>query len=138
MGLLAKFGGLASFGASFIPGVGGLAAKAITALTAHPLAAVGGAGAVGAAAGAGTALALTGGGGGGPPGMMRRVCVIGPDGHKYAMSKPRPASPGGRWYRCRPRGRGISARDIRGAQKVARVVHAFGWKPKMHKRKGRR
>lgn len=33
---------------------------------------------------------------------------------------------------------GLSASDIRGAQKVARLVHAFGFKPKVSKRKHRR
>jgi len=80
---------------------------------------------------------------GGPPGMQAGgggggLCIIGPDGHKYKQSRPRPASPGGRWYRCRPRGRGLSARDIRGCQKVMRVVQHFGYKPKLKHRSKRR
>jgi hypothetical protein len=34
--------------------------------------------------------------------------------------------------------RGVTGRDIQGAQRVAALVQAFGYKPKIKKRKGRR
>ena len=39
---------------------------------------------------------------------------------------------------ARRRRRGLSGRDIEGAQRVARVVQAFGYKPKIQRRKKRR
>jgi len=39
---------------------------------------------------------------------------------------------------ARRRRRGLSGRDIEGAQRVARVVQTFGYKPKMQRRKKRR
>ena len=38
----------------------------------------------------------------------------------------------------RHRRRGVTGRDIQGAQRVAALVHAFGFKPKIKRRKGRR
>jgi hypothetical protein len=34
--------------------------------------------------------------------------------------------------------RGVTGRDIQGAQRVAALVHAFGFKPQIKRRKGRR
>jgi hypothetical protein len=48
---------------------------------------------------------------------------------------------GGQVYDMGPvrrRRRGVSGRDIQGAQRVAALVQAFGYKPKIKKRKGRR
>jgi len=39
---------------------------------------------------------------------------------------------------ARRRRRGLSGRDIEGAQRVARVVQAFGYKPKIKRTKRRR
>lgn len=65
---------------------------------------------VGAATAAGTALANRMGGGG-------RVIDMGP---------------------VRRHRRGVTGRDIQGAQRVAALVHAFGFKPQIKRRKGRR
>ncbi len=142
MGLLSKVGGLVSRIAPILPIPGaGIIGKLGGALSRIGLKTTAVAVGTGAAFGVGEYAVgrATGGGGGFPAGMPGgRVCIIGPDGHKYAMSQPRPASPGGRWYRCRPRGRGLSARDIRGAQKVARVVRYFGFKPKLSHHRRRR
>jgi hypothetical protein len=48
---------------------------------------------------------------------------------------------GGQTYDMGPvkrRRRGVTGRDIQGAQRVAALVHAFGFKPKIKRRKGRR
>lgn len=142
MGLLAKIGGFAARYAPMIPGPVGMAAgkigQVVSRIGVKKAAVIVGAGAGFEAGGALARRAFGGGAPGGFPGGMPDVCTYGPDGHKYRLSKPRPASPGGRWVRCRARGTGLSGRDIRGAQKVARVVRAFGFKPKFAKRKGRR
>lgn len=142
MGLLAKIGGFISKVAPVLPipgaGIIGKIGGVVSKIGVKKAAVIVGAGA-GFEAGSALVRRGVGGGGGGMAGGfaggMPDVCAYGPDGHKYRLSKPRAASAGGRWVRCRPRGQGLSARDIRGAQKVARVVHAFGWKPKMAKRK---
>jgi hypothetical protein len=50
----------------------------------------------------------------------------------------RPALGADDGYAPRRRRAGLTARDIKGAQKVARVVQAFGYKPKLQHRKKRR
>lgn len=54
-------------------------------------------------------------------------------GKKPQMIDPRTGKPFKKHRRA-----GLSGRDIMGAQKVARVVSAFGYKPKFKKRKVRR
>lgn len=57
---------------------------------------------------------------------------------RYGAPKVQPVDQYGRPIYRKRRGQGLSARDIRGCQKVARVVTHFGYKPKMHARRKRR
>jgi len=89
---------------------GSLASRFLTRGTAKVAARYGvGVAGVGAATAAGTAIANRMGGG--------SVVDMGPS---------------------RRRRRGLSGRDIEGAQRVARVVQAFGYKPKIQRRKTRK
>ena len=78
----------------------------------------------------------------GPALMARAQQALAPQGP--AMGFAAPARPGtvpargAEEYMPRRRRAGLTARDIKGAQKVARVVQAFGYKPKMQHRKKRR
>jgi len=58
-------------------------------------------------------------------------------GGARALGRGDPYYDGEAFYRRRRR-RGLSGRDIEGAQRVARVVSTFGYKPKFKRRKGRR
>lgn len=116
MGLLSKVAGLVSKVAPILPGpvgkVVGLVAK-LGSKVPGGLKTVGGAVATGAGLSAGAAI------------VSRRG--------KQVMIDPRTGRPFKRHHRT-----GLSGRDILGAQKVARVVRAFGFKPKYAKKKGRR
>lgn len=124
MGLLAKGFGLVQKFAPMIPGAGGLIAKGLAigskVLARAPRVVKAGAGlaAGGAAFEAGGALVR-------PKARRGRVGA----GDRYYN--------GQEFYR-RKRRAGLSGRDIQGAQKVARVVKAFGYKPKFQKRRHRR
>ncbi len=133
--LASKYGGL-------VPGVGGIIQKVGTVASKIG---VKKAGAV-VAAGAGFELGgrLIGGGGGAPPapmGMGGRFRDIGKPGG-FAIDewgrRVRWNARTGQWTVVKKHRAGLSGRDILGAQKVARVVKAFGYKPKIQKRKGRR
>jgi len=61
------------------------------------------------------------------------ITTIDDYGRKWRMGKD------GKWHPVKKHRAGLSGRDILGAQKVARLVHAFGYKPKIKPRKrGRR
>lgn len=117
MGLLSKVAGLVTKIAPILPGpIGkgvGLLAKLGTKLPGG-IKTAGGVVAAGAGFEAGSAL-------------VRRA------GGRGQMIDPRTGKPFKKHRRT-----GLSGRDIKGAQKVARLVRAFGFKPKFAKRKGRR
>lgn len=131
MGLFAKLssrvGGLVSKlapAASFIPGVGPVASrvmaiggKALSMAKRTPAGVVTAGKYAGGAVATGAAFEV-----GGRLARGRGVAI-----------DPRTGMP----YRKR-RGQGLSARDIRGAQKVARIVQHFGYKPKIKPRKRHR
>jgi len=108
----AKFGG-------FIPGIGPVVQKAGALLSKLPVKKVAGVVGAGAAFGAAEQYAA------GRVGTRQQQASLRAQGFdKYG----RPIK--------RSRGRkGLTGRDILGAQKVARLVHAFGYKPKIKPRK---
>jgi len=59
--------------------------------------------------------------------------IVSGRGRKPQLIDPRTGKPFKKHRR-----QGLSGRDIMGAQKVARVVSMFGYKPKFKKRKGKR
>jgi len=118
MGLLSKAIGLVQKIAPVIPGAGGIVAKGVGLLAKVPGLKVAKAG-VGLAAGG---AAFEAGG------RLVRGRGAAP------KIDPRTGLP----FPRKKRRAGLSGRDILGAQKVARVVSAFGYKPKFKKRKGRR
>lgn len=121
MGLWSKVAGIGLKVASFTPGIGGVIGKVGGGLMKVGQLAGKVPGVVrkgGAIAGAGAAFELGG----------RAV-----RGGRSVAIDPRTGKP----YRHR-RGQGLSARDIRGAQKVARIVQHFGYKPKIKPRKHKR
>jgi hypothetical protein len=130
MGLLAKLvpklGGLAQKFGGFIPGVGPVVSKVgglLAKLPGKKIAAV-----VGAGAGFELGGRAVRGGPSGVLGGMARGGFMHP--HKgYSVA--------GRehWHGGRKKRAGLTANDIRGAQKVARIVTMFGFKPKLKKRK---
>jgi hypothetical protein len=122
MGLLAKFlpklGGLAQRFGGFIPGVGPVVSKVGGLLAKLP------GKKVAAVVGAGAGFELGG------------RAVRGPSGKPTMASRAAARSMYGEPGTFRRRRRaGLTANDIRGAQKVARVVQSFGYKPKIKKRK---
>jgi hypothetical protein len=121
MGLLAKIlpklgGALQTFG-GFVPGVGPVLAKAGGLLAKIP------GKKVAAVVGAGAGFELGG----------RAVRGRAPARRGMGLIDPRT----GMAFR-RPKRRGLTANDIRGAQKVARLVKSFGYKPHLKVKKGRR
>jgi hypothetical protein len=124
MGLLAKLlpkvGRVAQQFGGFIPGVGPVVSKVggiLAKLPGKKIAAV---------VGAGAGFELGGRAVRGPSGVVGGAARA----RFQQMIDPRTGRPFQKKRRA-----GLSGRDILGAQKVARVVQAFGYKPKMKKRK---